>query len=100
VAELDVRLCLSGHGKPFTDIPGHIEGNRKLVAERLEGVLRGLDGRPRTAVELAPYVHGTELNAVNAAWYLTETLCYLRHLELQGRVRHEREGEIERWRVT
>ena len=36
VERLDARLCLSGHGKPFVDVPGHIEGNRKLVAERLE----------------------------------------------------------------
>ena len=45
VERLDARLCLSGHGKPFVDVPGHIEGNRKLVAERLEAVLRALGQR-------------------------------------------------------
>ena len=31
VDQLDARLALSGHGKPFVDVRGHIEGNRKLV---------------------------------------------------------------------
>ena len=36
VDALDARLALSGHGKPFVDVHGHIEGNRRLVAERLD----------------------------------------------------------------
>ena len=32
VDALDVRLSLSGHGRPFTDLHGHVEGNRALVA--------------------------------------------------------------------
>jgi glyoxylase-like metal-dependent hydrolase (beta-lactamase superfamily II) len=91
VAGLDVRLCLSGHGKPFVDIPGHIEGNRALVRERLDAALAGVaDGR-RTAIELAPAVHGGELKATNARWWIIETLCYLAHLQHLGKV--EREGE-------
>ena len=38
VERLDARLCLAGHGRPFTDVPGHIEANRALVAERLAAV--------------------------------------------------------------
>src|SRR5437588_6828513 len=29
VDQLDARLALSGHGRPFVDVHGHIEGNRK-----------------------------------------------------------------------
>ena len=51
VDELDARLALSGHGKPFLDVHGHIEGNRRLVAERLEAtraaVRRGTEDRAR-----------------------------------------------------
>ena len=32
VDALDARLALAGHGGPFTDIRGHIEANRELVA--------------------------------------------------------------------
>ena len=94
VERLDPRLCLSGHGKPFVDIPGHIEGNRSLIAHRLTAVLASLDGEPRKVVEIAPRVHGGELREANANWWLSETLCYLRHLEVRGEVRR---GEDDRW---
>lgn len=97
IERLDARLCLSGHGKPFTDAPGHIEGNRTLVRERLDAVLASLDGTPLKVVEIAPRVHGGELRAANASWWLSETLCYLRHLEQQGEVRRE---EDDRWRLA
>ena len=41
VEELDARLCLAGHARPFTDVQAHIEANRALVAERLGGVPAG-----------------------------------------------------------
>ena len=97
VDRLGARLCLSGHGKPFVDVPGHIEGNRKLVAERLDAVVAALDGRPRTAVEISPDVYGEPLTPANASWLLSQTLCYLRHLELEGRVAHAPDGGAERW---
>ena len=54
VDELDARLALSGHGRPFLDVHGHIEGNRRLVGERLDAVLAALSSGPRTAVEITP----------------------------------------------
>jgi glyoxylase-like metal-dependent hydrolase (beta-lactamase superfamily II) len=86
VEKLDPRLCLSGHGKPFVDVHGHIEGNRALVRERLDAVLATLDGSARKVIEIAPAVHGGELRASNASWWLSETLCYLTHLERVGTV--------------
>ena len=44
VDALDSRLALSGHGKPFVDVHGHIEGNRELVTERLEAVHGSVSG--------------------------------------------------------
>ena len=32
VDALDARLALAGHARPFTDVRGHIEANRRLVA--------------------------------------------------------------------
>ena len=40
VDALDARLCLAGHGRPFTDVHGHVEANRAMVAERLEADAR------------------------------------------------------------
>ncbi len=100
VEALDARLALSGHGKPFTDVHGHIEGNRSLVAERLEAVLAGLAGGPRTVLELSPEVYGEPVTPSNAPWLLSQTLCYLRHLEVLGQVAHEPDEGMERWRAA
>ena len=98
VDELDARLALSGHGKPFLDVHGHIEGNRRLVRDRLEAVLGALRDGPRTALEITPAVHGEPLTETNAGWWLPETLCYLQHLSLLGRVGQDAESGTERAR--
>jgi glyoxylase-like metal-dependent hydrolase (beta-lactamase superfamily II) len=97
VDELDARLCLSGHGRPFTDVRGHVRANQQLVAERSGKVEAALGaGEPRTAYEIIPEVYETEATAMTGAWWLAETLCYLTHLEREGRVRRL-DGELERW---
>jgi glyoxylase-like metal-dependent hydrolase (beta-lactamase superfamily II) len=95
---LDARLGLSGHGRPFVDVGGHIEGSRRLVNQRLEALVAALDGRPRTPLELAPAVHGEALTEQNAPRLLQETLCYLQHLEWEERVVREADAEAPRWR--
>ena len=35
---LDARLALSGHGRPFTALPGHTAGTRTIVRQRLDAV--------------------------------------------------------------
>jgi glyoxylase-like metal-dependent hydrolase (beta-lactamase superfamily II) len=96
VDRLGARLCLSGHGRPFTDVGGHVRANRELVAERLEATERALADGPRPAVEIVPEVHGAQLTQGNAAWWLSETLCYLTHLERSARARRI-PGTPERW---
>jgi glyoxylase-like metal-dependent hydrolase (beta-lactamase superfamily II) len=99
VAErLGARLCLAGHGRPFVDVRGHIEGNRKLVGERLAAVAAALGDEPRTVVEIVPEVYGEPLRTANAALLLTQTLCYLRNLELGGKADRVSDAEAERWR--
>jgi glyoxylase-like metal-dependent hydrolase (beta-lactamase superfamily II) len=100
VEALDARLCLAGHGRPFRDVHGHIEANRRLVDERLSAVRGGLAAGPRTPVELVPDVYGEPLTQTNAGWLLSQTLCYLTHLERGGTVAREPDGEVERWRVA
>ena len=37
VDRLDARLCLPGHGRPFTDVRAHIEANREEVERPRRG---------------------------------------------------------------
>jgi glyoxylase-like metal-dependent hydrolase (beta-lactamase superfamily II) len=97
VQALRARLCLAGHARTFTDIDAHIEANRALVSQRCERVLQAVvsDG-PITAYDVVPQLYGQELSQMTAGWWLPETLCYLRRLEVTGAVRREG-GEPERW---
>jgi glyoxylase-like metal-dependent hydrolase (beta-lactamase superfamily II) len=101
VDALDARLALSGHGKPFVDVHGHIEGNRALVNERLEAAVAAAGrGEPRTAVELVPEIYGHDLSLENAGRLLGQTMSYLTHLQRAGRLRAERDGGVERWHAV
>lgn len=98
VDALDVRLGLSGHGRPFVDVHGHIDGSRRLARHRLELLLDAVNQRPHTAVELAPLIHdGEPLTEENASWLLSETLCYLEHLARTGQVTRQPDREPARW---
>ena len=98
VEPLDVRLSLSGHGRPFTDLRGHVAGNRALVAERLDAVLAALAARGEaTPSELLPAVYGERLLPATEGWLLTKMRCYLEHLAARGAVRRSA-AEPERWR--
>jgi glyoxylase-like metal-dependent hydrolase (beta-lactamase superfamily II) len=97
VEQLDARLCLSGHGRTFTDVQGHIEANRALVHERVEKVHEVIVRGPITAFDAVPLVYGQAITPLNANWWLSETLCYLTHLEHEGRAERI-PGEPERWR--
>ncbi|HEV7882722.1 MAG TPA: MBL fold metallo-hydrolase, partial [Solirubrobacteraceae bacterium] len=100
VESLDARLCLAGHARPFTDVRAHIEANRALVAERLERVRRAVaEHGPITPYDVVPLLHGEPLSQLTAGWWLPETLCYLRHLEVLGEARRVG-GEPERWALA
>jgi glyoxylase-like metal-dependent hydrolase (beta-lactamase superfamily II) len=96
VQKLRARLCLPGHGRTFTDVHAHIEGNRTLVHERLAAVLAAVAEQPLTAFEVVPHVYGRDLSPVNAHWLLSKVLGYLTHLSGSGAVRRIA-GEPERW---
>jgi glyoxylase-like metal-dependent hydrolase (beta-lactamase superfamily II) len=98
VDRLDARLGLSGHGRPFVDVHGHIDGSRQLVAERLKATLGALGREPKLAVAIAGDVHGQPSSETNASWFLQETLCYLTHLEREGQVVREPDGDTVGWR--
>jgi len=98
VDELDARLCLAGHGRPFRDVRAHVEANRAEVAERVGRVRRALaEHGPLTPFEVVPHLLQVEkLTPMLVNWGLSETLCYLRYLERRDEARSV-EGEVERW---
>jgi glyoxylase-like metal-dependent hydrolase (beta-lactamase superfamily II) len=97
VAALDARLALAGHGRPFTDVAGHVAANRALVAERLDGVRAALAERGGTAYELAQRVYGDAFSEASATWLLAKTRSWLTHLERGGEARRSPLGEAEVW---
>jgi glyoxylase-like metal-dependent hydrolase (beta-lactamase superfamily II) len=100
VEALHPRLCLPGHGRTFADVHAHIEGNRELVADRLEKTVAAIaQGEEPTAFEIVPLLYGQEAFSRASPWLLTETLAMLRHLEATGRAVRVA-GEPERWART
>jgi glyoxylase-like metal-dependent hydrolase (beta-lactamase superfamily II) len=96
VQKLGARLCLAGHGRTFADVHAHIEGNRKLVHERLERVTTALQKGPLSAFELVPHVYGAAVSQQNGQWLLSKILSYLTHLQALGQAQLV-PGEPERW---
>lgn len=99
VERLDARLVLPGHGRTFTDVQGHIDANRALVRERVEKVHFVISRQTLTAFDAVPLVYGEAITPLNANWWLSETLCYLTHLERLGRAERVpgREPGVELW---
>jgi glyoxylase-like metal-dependent hydrolase (beta-lactamase superfamily II) len=84
VDELDARLALAGHARPFTDIRGHVEANRELVARNLTAVRDALSDGERTAYEVARTVFADSFTEEMASWQMTMTTAWLTHLEALG----------------
>jgi glyoxylase-like metal-dependent hydrolase (beta-lactamase superfamily II) len=101
VDELGAGLCLPGHGRPFRDVHGHVEANRREVAERVGRVRAALDGKPLTPFEIVPKLLETEdVGPMMLNWGLSETLAYLRYLERReqaAKVEPAGDGQPDRW---
>jgi glyoxylase-like metal-dependent hydrolase (beta-lactamase superfamily II) len=104
VDDLDMRLCLPGHGRTFTEVSGHVNANRVAIAEGLAGCLEALKAGPRSAFEVVGSVHeGEEISPLHANLWVQETRSYLHHLEVVGdvvRLPAEGEGEADRWALA
>ena len=97
---LDARLALAGHARPFTDIPGHIDGNRRLVAERVQAVRDALSDGPRTAFEVAGAIYGERFDEEMGSWLMTLTRAWLAHLEALGEITHTPGDPAEHWALS
>jgi len=101
VETLGARLSLSGHGRTFTDVQGHIVANRDEVGGGLDAIERALRaGAPLTAYDVVRRVHGEAMSSVQATWRMSVTLAYLRHLEVTGRAERAEGDGPDRWRAA
>lgn len=102
IEPLGARLCMSGHGRTFTDIGAHIAGSRELLAERLEATLAAVSvaSEPVTALEIVPDVFGEPLGW-RTRFRLSDVLCFLTHLQRRGGIRQlVDDAGVERWVVA
>jgi glyoxylase-like metal-dependent hydrolase (beta-lactamase superfamily II) len=101
VDAVDARLALAGHGRPFTDVHGHVEANQVRIASRLDDLRALLRAEgPIAAFDLAPRLYGDRFGEANGVWLFSKVLAYLRHLEVRGDARRlapEGEQTAERW---
>ena len=99
---LDVQLILAGHGRPVRDAHALIAANRREVAQRLDRVRAALAGGPRTPYEVVPSTLGVDElpHPRLLGWALTETLCYLRHLERLGEASEVEDAEPALWQAA
>ncbi len=101
VESLPTHLVLAGHGKPVRDLPGLVSANRRAVHERIGRVREAIAAESPTPYDIVPKLMQTEdLNPMLVSWGLSETLAYLRHLEITGEAEKEEGSEPERWRLT
>ncbi len=94
--ELPAEVVLPGHGEPITDHAGLIDQRLALHERRARKILRLLEGRPRTAYELAQELWGNV--AVTQAYLtLSEVIGHLDLLIADGRARELDDGEVVRF---
>jgi glyoxylase-like metal-dependent hydrolase (beta-lactamase superfamily II) len=96
---LDARLALAGHARPFTEVPGHIQANRDLIARNLGAVRAALGAGEKTAYETARTVYGEQFTEELASWQMTMTTAWLTHLERLGEVGKTADG-VEHWHLA
>jgi glyoxylase-like metal-dependent hydrolase (beta-lactamase superfamily II) len=99
---LDVRLVLAGHGRPVREARRLTEANRRTIHERMDRLRNSLKAGPRTAFDLVPEMWSdVDLpKPLMIGWGLTEALCYLNHMELNGEVEKIDGEEPERWQLA
>jgi glyoxylase-like metal-dependent hydrolase (beta-lactamase superfamily II) len=102
VEQLDVGLCLAGHGRPFRDVAIKVAGNREQLAEQRDKVAAAIASESRTAFEVAVELIGPEnMSPATAAWGLQLALAYLDHLVAAGAAAVESDTEgVRRWLRT
>jgi glyoxylase-like metal-dependent hydrolase (beta-lactamase superfamily II) len=88
-AKLDVTLALPGHGRPIEDVADVIAMHREEIDRRVALVEAEVANAPGPAYDIGLRVFGAPESMMQAVGHLQETMAYLRHLRLAGRVVRE-----------
>jgi glyoxylase-like metal-dependent hydrolase (beta-lactamase superfamily II) len=89
---LPVDLVLPGHGPLFHDLGGRIDELLGHHEERLELMLREIEGPPKTPFEVSRKVFRYGLSLYERCFALAETLAHLEHLVFEGRAERTEDG--------
>jgi glyoxylase-like metal-dependent hydrolase (beta-lactamase superfamily II) len=101
VDELDVRLCLPGHGRTFRDVGAKIAAYRNEVDAQLGRVRDSLRDGEKTPFGIVPDLIGAEnMSPPAAAWGLQLSLSYLDHLAALGEAEPVVGSEPIAWRLA
>lgn len=93
---LDIGLCLSGHGRPFRDVPGKIAANRDAVAKHLDRVREALAAGGRTTWEIGLAASTRDQLPPVAVGYVVElTEAFMIHLTALGEAHRTGDGSWE-----
>ena len=80
---------LPGHGRALADLPGVAAMYRDGFVERIATTRRAVEEGPGGGWELSRRVFGITDDRIIEFAHFVETLCYLRHLRLEGVVARE-----------
>ena len=94
IRDLTADLVLPGHGPLFHDLRGRIDELSNHHGERLELMLREIEGSPKTPFEVSRKVFRYGLSLYERAFALSETLAHLEHLVLEGRAEKVEDGSV------
>ncbi len=100
IEQLDARLALAGHARPFTDIQAHIDANRREVEARVNATRTALADGPKSAYDTARAVYGEAFNGAMASWLITLTRAWLVHLQQLGEVLNDGGDPVEHWELA
>nr|WP_296070733.1 MBL fold metallo-hydrolase [uncultured Actinoplanes sp.] len=101
VEALRPERVLPGHGSPFGDVQGRIEGILRNKMRRLRAVRGAIEEGPRTVVEIADRVFARVMLQHQRSFALAETLAHIAYLRHDGVVeRRTRPDGVYEWYAT
>lgn len=99
VYEFDITLALPGHGPSITDHRALIRKRLAFHEARACCVLETLGDEALTVHEVASAIFPV-LDSINYFLALSEVIGHLQWLEFEGRVMHDEQGGVARWRAV
>jgi glyoxylase-like metal-dependent hydrolase (beta-lactamase superfamily II) len=100
MAALRPNTVLPAHGRPFSDITGRVNALVQHHVRRLDQITEIVDGREKSAWQVALDLWGVRNNLYEKRLALQEGLAHLQALAVEGRVTKTVTPSSVRWRST